>query len=52
MKKIEAWRVTQFINAELGFQPRWSGFRDTALLNLAYKERVYFDYFTDLVTAL
>lgn len=44
--------MTQFLNVDLVFQPRWSSFRHIALLNLTYKERVYFDYFINLVTAL
>lgn len=51
-EEIKAQRVTQFVNVELVFEPRWSAFMHTALFILAYKERVYFDYFIDLLSAL
>lgn len=43
---------TDTVKAELGSQPRRSGFRDAVVFNLACKETVYFDYFTDSVTVL
>lgn len=44
--------MTKFLKVKSEFQFRWSGFKDIALFNLAYKERVYFDHFTDSVTVL